>query len=96
MLPGNKKAKDAAYELASQLLAAQLNIEAGARTCSSLTEAIQSAQELLFSIGFDGTGGYLGPRSRGIAAQIRQEALNLSTSLDSYNNNEGIEGDCLP
>jgi hypothetical protein len=98
-----KHANDAAYNLASQHLAAQLNIVAGARTCDALTDTVDAAQLLLNDVGFDGTGNYLvsgKKKGTGSAADI-EYALDLAGQLDSYNNNEGISFDggdveCLP
>jgi hypothetical protein len=94
---GDKKANDAAYSLAAQLLAAKLNVQAGAGTCAAVTDAIAAAQTLLvnvvnlvnpFNIGFNGTGDYLGPNVRGTLRNKRMQALNLANTLDAYNNNE--------
>jgi hypothetical protein len=82
-----KKANDAAYALAAQLLAAKLNIQAGAGWCPATTEAIDAGQELLDQINFDGTGDYLGPRVKGEKLDLRNEALDLANTLDQYNNN---------
>jgi plastocyanin len=84
---GNKKANDAAYGLAAQLLAAQLNYAAGAIQCPAATNAINAGQALLDSIGFIGTGSYLGPKVTGTAAIQRANALALASTLDQYNNN---------
>ena len=79
-----KKANDAAYNLASQLLAAQLNLSAGAETCQEVVDAVNEAQPLLESIGFDGMGNYLRPKD----GQEYQEANVLAATLDMYNNGE--------
>ncbi len=83
---GRKKAGDAAYGLAAQLLAVQLNIEAGAGTCPALMDAKLAAEALLASIGFDGTGDYL-KKAKGPDQAVAQEANYLAGVLDSYNNN---------
>ena len=78
---GKNKAKDAAYRLARQLLAAQLNYAAGAGQCQEATDAIADAEALLVSIGFDGTGNYLRPRD-----DEYEDAVDLAYTLDQYNN----------
>jgi hypothetical protein len=77
-----KKANDAAYGLAAQLLAAKLNVSAGAGTCTAATNAIAGGQALLDAINFNGTGNYLTK-----ASADRTAALNYATILDNYNNN---------
>jgi uncharacterized repeat protein (TIGR01451 family) len=82
---GTKKANDAAYELAAQLLAAKLNVQAGAaHACIDAT--IASASTLLSNIGFNGTGDYLGPKVKNGQLILRNEALTLAGVLDDYNN----------
>jgi len=67
---GKNMANDAAYTLARALLAARLNQDAGAcvpmGTYGGLTfeEVLDAADNLLTQVGFDGTGGFLGRRSR--------------------------------
>ena len=77
-----KQANDAAYNMAAQLLAAQINLSAGAETCSEIVAATHEGQLLLESIGFDGTGQYLRPKD----GQLYTDALTLATTLDEYNN----------
>jgi hypothetical protein len=86
-LDGTKRAGDAAYALAAQLLAAELNYQAGAIQCPDATDAIADGQALLDLINFNATGSYLGPKVKGAAAIQRQEALALAATLDDYNNN---------
>jgi hypothetical protein len=86
-LTGEKKANDAAYNLAAQLLAVELNIAATAGTCPEVLTARASAHALLSSISFDGTGDYLGPKVRGADRKIRKDAIELESILDQYNNN---------
>jgi hypothetical protein len=86
-LDGTKRASDAAYALAAQLLAAELNYQAGAIQCQDATDAIADGQALLDLIDFDATGSYLGPKVKGAKAIQRQEALALAATLDDYNNN---------
>jgi flagellar basal body rod protein FlgG len=78
---GRKMASDAAYTLAMHLLAAQLNFAAGAETCTEALDAALAAENLLVSIGFDGTGKYLRPKDA-----LYTDALELAATLDSYNN----------
>jgi hypothetical protein len=82
-LDGNnrKRASDAAYTLAMHLLAAKLNLAAGAETCPEVVTAVAAGDALLASIGFDGTGTYLRPKD----AEY-QTALDLAYTLDEYNN----------
>ena len=80
----NKKmANDAAYGLAAQLLAAQVNLSAGAETCQAVVDAVNAGQTLLLGIQFDGTGGYLKGKNGGA---LRAEANALASTLDEYNN----------
>ncbi|HEY4668226.1 MAG TPA: hypothetical protein VIH05_00470, partial [Tepidiformaceae bacterium] len=83
---GKKMASDAAYNLATALFAAMLNDAAGAGTCPVIDQAILDAQALLVDIGFDGTGKYLPPNSKGLKATQRQQALAYAELLDDYNN----------
>ncbi len=80
---GRKRAGDAAYGLAAQLLAALANFEAGAGSCGAAATAAAAAQALLGDINFDGTGGYLKGKD---AAPQRAEANSLAGTLDAYNN----------
>jgi hypothetical protein len=81
---GKKMAGDAAYGLAAQLVAAKLNIVAGAGVCPAAADAISAADGLLASINFDGTGNYLKGRRN---ADLREQANTLAGILDAYNNN---------
>ncbi len=76
---GKKKANDAAYGLAAQLLAAQLNLSAGAETCQEVVDAVNAAQALLVAENFDGMGNYLKGRQG-------RDANALAATLDEYNN----------
>jgi hypothetical protein len=75
-------AKYAENQLAAQLLAAKLNIAAGASTCTSVNTAIAHADSLLSGI------GYTGPGSTTVAAGNPKRADFLATAslLDQYNN----------
>ena len=76
-----KRASDAAYSLAAQLLAAIANDTAGAGVCTEAGQAIIDGQNLLVNIGFDGTGAFLRPKD-----DEYHDALDLASTLDSYNN----------
>jgi hypothetical protein len=81
-LAGKKAASDPGFNLAAQLLAAQLNVAAGAGTCPAANMAIQDAQSLLYSSGWDGTTLKKIPKNKVALAN------SLATKLDMYNNNE--------
>ena len=74
-------ASDPAFGLAAQLLAAKLNIVAGAGSCPAAVTAINDAQALLAAINFNGI-----THDKLSAAQATQ-ANSLATTLDRYNNN---------
>jgi hypothetical protein len=78
---GKKMASDPAFALAAQLLAAKLNIVAGAGSCPAAVTAINDGQTLLSSIHFNGV-----THDKLSAAQATQ-ANGLATTLDRYNNN---------
>jgi hypothetical protein len=81
-----KRASDAAYGLAAQLLAAIANDSAGAGVCAEAGQAMIEAQQLLVDIGFDGTDGYFIKRVDEINGHTKQEANTLAGILDTYNN----------
>jgi hypothetical protein len=83
-LSSKKSASDAAYNLAAQLLGADLNVLAGAGTCPAATNAISQAQSLLAAANFNGTGQYW--KGGKNAAADRATALSLANTLDQYNN----------
>lgn len=83
---GTLRANDAAYQLASQLMAAKLNREAGVPVPACVEAAISDAEALLAGIGFDGTGDYLGPRSSNPA---RTAAQQLAGQLAGWNDGGG-------
>ncbi|HET7272538.1 MAG TPA: hypothetical protein VFI90_15805, partial [Rubrobacter sp.] len=93
-LSGKSRSSDAAYELAAQLLAAKLNLAAGAETCSGVQSAIMNGQALLANgptdtppgVNFDGTGSYLPSNTNKVA--LRNTALSLASTLDKYNNGD--------
>jgi Prealbumin-like fold domain len=80
---GRSKSSDAAYELGAQLLAARLNLAAGAETCSAVQQAVLDGQTLLDTINFSGSGDYLGSKSKD---PNRAQALSRASTLDRYNN----------
>ena len=80
---GKKNASDAAYGLAAQLLAAQLNLSAGAETCQAVVDAVNAGQALLASSNFDGSGTYFKGKTGGA---LRAQATSLAGILDEYNN----------
>jgi hypothetical protein len=79
-LDNTKRASDPAYNLAAQLLAAELNIRSGATTCANVTNAIANSLSLLQAVGFNGTTA-----TTMTSAQATQ-ANTLATFLDNYNN----------
>jgi hypothetical protein len=85
---GQKRAGDAAYGLAAQLLAAKLNVQKNAASCSAATSAITSGQNLLKAIGFNGVGEWLPSNVTGTKATQRSQATYYAGILDRYNNNE--------
>jgi hypothetical protein len=84
-----KKASDAAYGLAAQLLAAKLNIAATAGDCGGgIQTYITQAQNLLANdpVNFLGVGDYLGSKVKGALLTLRNTANSLAGTLDKYNN----------
>lgn len=83
-----KRASDAAYGMAAQLLAAKANHVARAETCPAVIDAMNDADKLLSDIGFDGQGSYLSPKDskRDPNKTLRMEANSLAATLDEYNN----------
>lgn len=80
-LNGFKRATDPAYRLAAQLLAARLNVQAGAPRCSAVQSAIADGNTLLSNVGFNGLNVYKGV--------INSDAADLlAEALDQYNNGE--------
>jgi hypothetical protein len=80
-LTGKKKASDPAFNLAAQLLAAKLNVVAGAATCPAVLTAIADAQARLDALNFNGVTH--GTINKSLASQLN----SLASTLDSYNNN---------
>ena len=78
---GKKMASDPAFNLAAQLLAAKLNLVAGAGVCPAAVSAINDAQTLLDVVNFDGV------RHDKMTPVQTSQANALATKLDQYNNN---------
>jgi hypothetical protein len=80
---GNKKmASDPAFNLAAQLVAAELNFFAGAAKNGAVITAVNQAVVLLGKYKFDGNG--YTPKLTNADANAMN---NLATTLDNYNNN---------
>jgi hypothetical protein len=78
---GKKMASDPAFNLAAQLVAAQLNYTAGAGKTPAATSAINQAVQLLGKYKFDGN------KHDKISAADTTTMNNLAKILDDYNNN---------
>jgi hypothetical protein len=78
---GKKMASDPAFNLAAQLVAAELNYTAGAGRTPAATDAIQQAVLLLGKYKFDGK------THTKISAADATTMNNLAKILDDYNNN---------
>jgi hypothetical protein len=95
-------ANDAAYGLARNYLAAQLNLMAGAcvpeqtfdvpnvGTGLTFEQVLNAAQALLVDVGYDGSGSYLEPKDK---SGDRQIALDLAGIIDNYNNEVYCSGE---
>ena len=82
---GTKMASDPLFNMVAQLIAAELNLAAGAYTCPAVANAVTSAEGLLATKGFTGVGtGYAIPKLTTTQASL---ANTLATKLDDYNNN---------
>ena len=77
-----KMASDPAFGLAAQLLAAKLNVVAGAATCTASANAVTNGQALLAAVHFNGI-----THDKLSAAQATS-ANSLAATLDKYNNNQ--------
>ena len=76
-----KKASDPLFNMAAQLLAAKLNVTAGAGTCPAAITAINDGQALLAKYHWNGLT--YGPA---LTAADKVLAGQLNTKLDQYNN----------
>jgi uncharacterized repeat protein (TIGR01451 family) len=79
---GKKAASDRAMNAASQLLAARLNVAAGAGTCAGATQAMTDAQAILATVGWDGTKVLTKQQVNTCGAQLN----TLAGVLDAFNN----------
>lgn len=84
-LDGNARGGDAAYQLAAQLLVAQVNLAVGAEYCPASDQAVAAGQLLLIGLGFNGRGGYLGLP---VDSQDIETAEILIDQLAQYNAGE--------
>lgn len=91
---GTQRANDGAFNLASALLTARLNVAAGGSLPECVANAIARAQEILADLGFDGTGDYLPPKTAN--KTLRSEALALGGLLGRYNELDSavLAGNC--
>jgi plastocyanin len=81
-LSAKKMSSDRLFKVAAELLAADLNVAAGAGVCPSAAAAINQAQALLLKYNFD--GNTYSPKLSAIDTVV---ASQLATTLDDYNNN---------
>jgi len=81
MTTGKKMASDPIFNMVAQLIAAELNVKAGAGICPKAALAITQANALLSKYFFDGDSYH--PKLTKADATI---ANNLATELDNYNN----------
>lgn len=79
---GSASPDDAAYPLAAQLLAAQLNLAVAAEYCPAVDDAVRSAQLLLLGAGFNGSGQVLELEA---STEERELARFLTVQLTEYN-----------
>ena len=79
---GKKQSSDPLFNMAAQLIAAELNVAAGAYSCGPVANAINQANLLLTGYKFTGYG-YTGKLSSSDATAANKWA----TKLDDYNNN---------
>jgi hypothetical protein len=82
---GQKKASDPLFNMAAQLMAADLNGLAGAATCATVAQAKQDAHKLLVDYNWNGT-----TYSPALTAADATKANNLAKLLDGYNNNDPV------
>ncbi len=75
-------ASDPAFNLAAQLLSADLTYPAGPGSCPAAATAINDAHALLAAVHFDGL-----KHDNMTSTQVTQ-ANNLATTLDKYNNSK--------
>jgi Prealbumin-like fold domain len=80
-LSGAKKASDPLFNMAAQLLGAQLNVQAGAGTCPAATNAITQGQALLVKYHWNGN-----TYSPALSKADKTLGNQLNGTLDQYNN----------
>jgi hypothetical protein len=80
---GINKSSDPLFNMAAQLLAADLNVNAQAGVCALAVDAMNKAQALLVKYGWNGNT-YNGP----LSAQDAADANFYASQLDKYNNNQ--------
>ena len=78
---GRKMASDPAFNLAAQLLAAQLNFRSGAYQCPEAVTVAALAQAALVELEFDGI------RHKPISKTLAATLNGYATTLDKYNHN---------
>lgn len=78
---GKNKSSDPLFNMAAQLVAAELNLSAGAYTCPAVATAVNDANALLSKYNFVGSG-YTGK----LSASDSTKANSLAKTLDDYNN----------
>jgi hypothetical protein len=81
---GEEEASETIYGLAAGLLAAELNLGAGAETCPIAEEAVLGGHLVLADVGFDGSGEYAAAASQEVADAIPR----LVELLATYNSGE--------
>lgn len=81
-LAGEDRTTDAAFQLASQLVTAQLNLAAGAAICPAVEGLVIAAQAVLAGAGFDSRSSIGG---LGAGSSQRQAADKLTGQLQTYN-----------
>lgn len=81
ILDGKKRASDAAFNAAAQLMAYRLNIAADAGSCTAADDAATRVQNKLAYIDFNGN------THDAMTATMKTALNNLEQKLDSYNNN---------
>jgi hypothetical protein len=84
-ITGTKMASDPLFNMAAQLLGADLNVAVGAGQCPASATAINSAHALLAKYGFDGKSS---SSELKVTAADATMANNLATTLASYNNDK--------
>lgn len=73
----------AEHGLAAQLMAAKLNVAAGARSCTAAADPIAGGDALLGAIRWNGAAG---SRVVGRSHAMRTDFVQVAGNLDRYNN----------